>query len=80
GEQLPTVIRQDGIAIISQLCDPVPHARQPVILDRRNKPGPPDLGLLWLIRRADILSRRLHVGKRSHRYKTTKNDDKSRSA
>ncbi|HEY3737690.1 MAG TPA: serine/threonine-protein kinase [Jatrophihabitans sp.] len=66
-DDLPSAIRYDTKRLLLQLCDPVPHARQP-------KKGTghrhvPDDGLLWLLRRADILQRQLSVAPRRIRYK-----------
>ena len=74
-EELPAVIRHEAVALISQLCDPVPTERQP-----RRFPGRrvvPDDGLSWLLRRADILSRRLSVEIRVPSYKSLKNTNRS---
>lgn len=67
-EDLPAPIRQDVSRLLSQLCDPVPSARQPRgAMGRRHVP---DNGLLWLLRRADIFSRQLAVAPRRRRYRT----------
>ncbi|BBY87831.1 protein kinase domain-containing protein [Mycolicibacterium tokaiense] len=65
-------IRQEAVRLVQQLCDPVPSERQP--RPRRGKRYAPDNGLLWLLARADIMSRRLAVETRRTSYK------KSRSA
>jgi len=59
----PPAIRHDAALLLRQLCDPVPPERQP----KRglSKPYVPDKGLEWLLRRADILSRRLSVERTS---------------
>lgn len=59
GDQLPRSIRHDATMLLSQLCDPVPMSRFPKRrLNSRNDPGQ---GLEWLIRKVDILSKRLIV-------------------
>jgi serine/threonine protein kinase len=68
---LPPAIRHDAVQLLRQLCDPVPSERQPKRM--RGKRHVPDPGLLWLLRRADILSRRLSVEARTrHQAKKTK--------
>ena len=74
-DELPAVIRHEAVTLVRQLCDPVPAERQP-----RRFPGRrvvPDDGLSWLLRRADILSRRLSVEIRIPSYKTLKNKNRS---
>lgn len=74
-EELPAVIRHEAVTLIRQLCDPVPAERQP-----RRFPGRrfvPDDGLPWLLRRADILSRRLSVETRIPNYKSLKTTNRS---
>jgi serine/threonine protein kinase len=58
-DQMPRAIRHDAAVLLGQLCDPVPSARLPP--RRLNKKFVPDPGLNWLIRRADILIKRLAV-------------------
>lgn len=66
-DELPPTIRHSGVRLITQLCDPVPHGRPPLRgLGRRNLP---ENGLLWLLKQADILSRRLVVAPRRVSYK-----------
>lgn len=56
---LPPAIRQEAVQLIRQLCDPVPSERQPKRSGvRRQEPGN---GLLWLLRRVDIMSLCLSV-------------------
>lgn len=60
-------IRHDAVVLVRQLCDPVPSARQP-----KRPPGKrhvPDKGLLWLLRRADILSRLVSVQSRQRNHR-----------
>lgn len=76
GTVLPRAIRHEGVDLIAQLCDPVPEARQPG--RGRKRQIPPEPGLNWLLRRADILGRRLSVDSRRRGYRSSKN--KSRSA
>lgn len=75
---VPAAIRHDAIALIRQLCDPVPSERQP----RRalGKRCVPDNGLLWLLRQADIMSTRLSVVRRQHRYRKNSTNSPNRSA
>ncbi|MEZ0579299.1 protein kinase [Nocardioides sp. MH1] len=62
-EACPPAIRNEATELIRLLCDPVPSERQPKILGHRKSNGP---GLTWLLRRADILERRLkHNARRS---------------
>jgi eukaryotic-like serine/threonine-protein kinase len=71
-EELPSAIRHDGVRLITQLCDPVPHARQPKRgLGRRQQP---ENGLTWLLNQADILCRRLAVTPRRSRYNKRVNE------
>ena len=58
---MPASIRHDARQLIKQLCDPVPTERQPKLAGKRRQPDP---GLLWLLRRADILTHRLSVAER----------------
>lgn len=58
-DQMPRPIRHDAAALLAQLCDPVHEARFPH--RRLNKKFVPEPGLDWLIRRADILAKRLSV-------------------
>ncbi|WP_370107490.1 protein kinase [Nocardioides sp.] len=70
-EEVPPIIRHDTVSLLEQLCDPVPEQRQP----RRalNKRFVSSGGLEWLLRRADILSRRLAVESRRPKHKGHKN-------
>lgn len=52
-ESIPRQIRQPGLRLLKQLCDPVPEARLPVT--RTGKRKILDEDLTWLIRPADIL-------------------------
>jgi serine/threonine protein kinase len=52
----PPVIQNEATALIRQLCDPVPVERIPKALGKRRAVDP---GLGWLLRRADILQKRL---------------------
>jgi serine/threonine protein kinase len=66
-DEVPLAIRPSVANLLTQLCDPVPHARQPQsALGRRRYT--PDNGLLWLLRRADIVRRQLDVAPRRRRY------------
>lgn len=73
-EQMPPAIRREGIAVLTQLCDPIPNARPPTRIGRRY---PIENGLLWLLARADIMYRRLVVADRRISYR---NQAKNRSA
>lgn len=61
-EACPPAIRNEAADLIRQLCDPVPSARGPKTLGNRTSHEP---GLNWLIRRADILQKRLKHNARS---------------
>lgn len=52
----PSAIRNEATALIRQLCDPVPGERGMKVVGRRAEPG---RSLNWLIRKADILQKRL---------------------
>jgi len=70
-EEFPPAIRHGAAGLLGQLCDPVPAMRQP-----KRIPGMhyvPDNGLAWLLRRADILSRRLSVDTRRPSCKSRNN-------
>ncbi len=68
--QMPRPIRHDAASLLTQLCDPVPSARFPQ--RRLNRKFMPEPGLDWLIRRVDILAKRLSVEqKRSSRITKT---------
>lgn len=56
---LPPAIRRQAVELIRQLCDPVPSERQPKRSGKRRQE--PNNGLLWLLRRADIMSHCLSV-------------------
>ncbi len=58
---LPPVIRQEARQLLKQICDPVPSERQPKRAGKRHRPDP---GLLWLLRRADIMSHQLSIEER----------------
>ncbi len=75
GDQLPRAIRHDGIALLALLCDPLPQARVPT-RDRSRKCHP-EIGLHWLLRRVDILSKRLHIDTRRCSYGKTINKNRS---
>ncbi len=77
GGELPPVIRHESIALLKQLCDPVPAQRQP--RPPHGKRVAPDPGLAWLLRRADILGRRLNVSSRRPIYRSNKNAHRSAS-
>lgn len=76
GEEFPRSIRHDAVTLLTQLCDPVPSQRLP--LRRTGKRIPHDDGLVWLLRRVDILSRQLAVEGRRHNSKAPR--IRSRSA
>ncbi len=59
GDEIPAVIRTESTALLRQLCDPQPNLRLP-----RSGPGrrtPASEGLEWLLRRTDILIKRLNT-------------------
>lgn len=56
--EIPCAIRQESLQLMRQLCDPVPTNRQPKS-DERELPLAG--GLHWLLRRAEILDRRLSI-------------------
>lgn len=65
-EDVPAAIRGETVQLLGQLCDPVPTTRRP-----RRAPGKrytPDSGLLWLLRRADILRGQLVTAPRRRGY------------
>ncbi|MBL0886206.1 protein kinase domain-containing protein [Myceligenerans indicum] len=73
-ETFPQPIRRPAADLLSQLCDPVPSDRRPQrSLGKRYHP---DDGLLWLLRRADILSRQLAVAPRRRRM-MSRSDERS---
>ena len=55
-ELCPPAIRNEATVLIRRLCYPVPSARRPRVVGRRATSGP---GLDWLLRKADILQKRL---------------------
>lgn len=64
-EQLPKSIRPDALALLSHLCDPQPRsrlARAPFRRDRLSRGG-----LDWVLRRSDIMIRRLKIEQRQLR-------------
>ncbi len=64
--EVPAAIRDGTVRLLTQLCDPVPAMRQP-----QRAPGKryaPEAGLLWLLRRADILRGQLLTCPRRYRY------------
>jgi len=75
GDQLPRAIRRDGTALLALLCDPLPQARVPV--RDRGKKHHSDIGLDWLLRRADILSKRLQLDTRRRSYGRSINQNRS---
>lgn len=64
-DQMPRSIRCDGAAILTQLCDPVPIARFPPRRTTNKRVIEPDLG--WLLRKADILTKRLLIEQKDQR-------------
>lgn len=74
GEQFPAIIRHDGTAILTQLCDPLPEARGPGALARSSRR---EHGLEWLLRKADIMAKRLSVDKRRNKYVRTARGNRS---
>lgn len=59
GDELPKSIRQGGVELLTQLCDPVPADRH-----HRTKLGRKvvnQAGLEWLIRRVDILGKQVSI-------------------
>lgn len=52
----PPAIRNEATSLIRQLCDPEPSSRGMKVKGRHLKPGD---GLNWLLRKADILQKRL---------------------
>lgn len=58
-DEVPSSIRSEAKVLLTQICDPVPDSRFP---QRRLKgKHVPDPGLLWLIQKADILTKRMSV-------------------
>lgn len=55
---VPKVIQKDIVDLLTQLCDPVPAGRLPKKFG--NRPVKTD-GLEWLLRRADVIQRRLEA-------------------
>lgn len=51
-EAAPKCVRAEMMALLTQLCDPVPANRLP---RRRGRPLPATDGLPWQLRRADIM-------------------------
>lgn len=64
-DQMPRSIRLDGAAILTQLCDPVPIARFPPRRTTNKRVIEP--GLSWLLRKADILVKRLSIEQKNQR-------------
>lgn len=65
-DDVPPPIRAHTNRLLTQLCDPVPAARQPSRAPgKRYAPGD---GLLWLLRQADILRGQLNTSQRRRRY------------
>ncbi|MGV0809548.1 protein kinase domain-containing protein [Mycolicibacterium setense] len=58
--ELPPAIRDEGVKLLKQLCDPEPSRRTFRPLGR--VPKNPDTGLLWLLDRADIMVKRMKLG------------------
>jgi serine/threonine protein kinase len=54
--ELPAPIRSSGVALVRQLCDPDPAAREHRLRAERKSP---DWGLEWVFRRVDILAKSL---------------------
>lgn len=73
-DALPPVIRHQVLELVTRLCDPVPAERFPKTVPGRKRP--PDDGLLWLLRRTDIVGRRLAAEWR----RTSSQQDRNRSA
>jgi serine/threonine protein kinase len=67
-DQMPRTIRIDGAAILTQLCDPVPIARFPLRRTANKRVIEP--GLDWLLRKADILVKRLSIEEKNQRRAT----------
>lgn len=66
---MPRSIQQDAHVLLTSLCDPVPAerlARSPYNRDRHVEP------LEWILRRADIMIRRLEIDAREERRNTRK--------
>ena len=64
-DQMPRSIRHDGAAILKQLCDPVPIARFPPRPTTTKRVIEPGLG--WLLRKGDILAKRLSIEQKNQR-------------
>lgn len=63
-EEVPPVIRVEVTQLLERLCDPVPHGRFQFVVGRANRQD----GLQWLLKKADIVGRRLAVSERRTRY------------
>lgn len=59
GVEFPPAIRQEAIRLLRQLCDPEPSKRPYKPMGR--VPKEPDLGLRWLLDRADIMAKRVKL-------------------
>nr|WP_284445006.1 protein kinase [Microbacterium yannicii] len=69
-DQMPKTIQPDALTMLTHLCRPVPSERldrPPFSRDRRAK-DPLD----WVLRRADIMSRRLEIDQREARQRADK--------
>ncbi len=64
-DQMPSSVRGDSAAMLAQLCDPVPIVRFPQRRTTNSRLIEPGLG--WLLRRADILAKRLSIEARNQR-------------
>lgn len=66
-QSAPSSIRHDLATLLTQLCDPVPENRLPKV---RGRAVPVTDGLPWLLRRADIMKKRLQIENRAaHKQK-----------
>lgn len=64
-DQMPRSIQHDGAAILTQLCHPVPSERFPRGRAANRRAIEP--GLEWLLRKADILAKRLSIEQKNQR-------------
>lgn len=65
---VPSAIQKTFGKVLTQLCDPVPEARQPLRAPGR-RGASPEQGLTWLLLQADILARQLAVAPLRMRYR-----------
>ncbi|WP_102144713.1 protein kinase domain-containing protein [Mycobacterium hubeiense] len=63
--EFPPAIRDEGVRLLRQLCDPEPSRRTYKSMGRI--PKDPDAGCLWLLDRADIMLKRLKLENKGSR-------------